>query len=149
VPIAVGDALSFFPVRTDGTAKALLIAELYPSLDQPPPLRIGTEALHITDADGTKSLRQLIEEQSLGTPFGDRPLSSIQFVVDSAGGPLTFTEGFELTIDPGQSKKFEIPVTSKPAMDTLEDYKVRSDGPATNVLIIVELPDPDPKCKLK
>ena len=155
VPLTAQDAFNFFPVRTDGTTDAFLIAELYDSLTQPPLcLSIGTEALHITANDGTKSLRQLIEEQSLGTPFGNRPLSNIHFIVDSAGSALTFTQlgentppGFEYTINPGQSKKLDVPVTSTPVMETLESYKVRSAGAASNVLIIVELPNTIPKCQ--
>jgi hypothetical protein len=149
----VQDGLNFFPVRTDGTTDAFLVVELYDSLSQPPLcLSIGTEALHITKADGTKSLRQLIEEQSLGTPFGDRPLSNIHFIVDSANSGLTFTQigntppGFTLTLNPGQSKMWDVPITSTPVMETLESYKVRSAGAVTNVLIIVELPNPILKC---
>jgi hypothetical protein len=96
---------------------------------------IASEALHITVADGTKSIGQLIREQSTGTPLPAKPIASFHFLVDPFSHPLIFPRvegfqppGFQWAILPSQDKKFNIPRLPLLASEALDYYFVRSTG---------------------
>src|SRR5262245_5083919 len=106
-------------------------------------VKAGTEAIHITATDGTKSLGQLISEQSTGTPFPtNQAIASMHFFVDPLNNSLIFTRvgpqnppGFQWAILPGQDKQFGVPKTLVLAPQALEQYLVRTNGTCNFLLI--------------
>jgi hypothetical protein len=105
----------------------------------------STEAIHITAADGTKSIAQLIREQSTGTPYPtNQAIASMHFYVDPLNNSLIFTKvgpqnptGFQWAMLPGQDKQFAVPKTTVLAPQALENYLVRTSG-TSNFLLIIE-----------
>jgi len=107
---------------------------------------VSTEAFHITKADGTKSIAQLIREQSTGSPTPDKVITSIHILVDAFNGGLVFAPGqpagFQLGIAAGQDKKFNVTRISLKGIHALEFFPVKTDDRACNFLLILEF---DPK----
>jgi hypothetical protein len=104
----------------------------------------STEAIHITAADGTKSIAQLIREQSTGTPTPNQAIASMHFYVDPLNNSLIFTKvgpqnptGFQWAMLPGQDKQYAVPKTTVLAPQALEQYLVRTSG-TCNFLLIME-----------
>ena len=107
-------------------------------------VKAGTEAIHITAADGTKSIAQLIREQSTGTPTPNQAIASMHFYVDPLNNSLIFTKvgpqnptGFQWAMLPGQDKQYAVPKTTVLAPQALEQYLVRTSG-TCNFLLIME-----------
>jgi hypothetical protein len=108
-------------------------------------VKASTEAIHITTADGTKSIGQLIREQSTGTPLPtNQAIASMHFFVDPLNNSLMFTKvgpqnppGFQWAMLPGQDKQFAVPKTLVLAPQALENYLVRTNG-TCNFLLIME-----------
>jgi len=108
-------------------------------------VKASTEAIHITAADGTKSIGQLIREQSTGTPLPtNQAISSMHFFVDPLNNSLIFSRvgpqnptGFQWAMLPGQDKQFAVPQTLVLAPQALEQYLVRTTG-TCNFLLIME-----------
>jgi hypothetical protein len=105
---------------------------------------ISSEAFHITKRDGTKSIAQLIREQSTGTPTPDLPLKSFHFIVDGDHDALILErtpgaqpEGFQIAIRPGTDLKFTVSKLPLNAPEALELFPLRTKG-VTNVLILME-----------
>jgi hypothetical protein len=110
---------------------------------QSPPVLIDSQALHITAADGTKSLWQLISEQNTGAQLPNKSISSFHFLVDPFSYPLIFPRvegfqppGFQWAILPSQDKKYNVPQYSLPASQALDFYFVRSSGPCSFLLFM-------------
>jgi hypothetical protein len=104
----------------------------------------STEAIHITSTDGTKSIAQLIREQSTGTPTPNQAIASMHFFVDPLNNSLIFTKvgpqnppGFQWSMLPGQDKQFGVPKTTVLGPQALENYLVRTNG-TCNFLLIME-----------
>ena len=107
-------------------------------------VKAGTEALRITAAEGTKSIAQLIREQSTGTPTPNQAIAGMHFFVDPLNNSLIFTKvgpqnptGFQWSMLPGQDKEFEVPKTTVLAPQAMEQYLVRTNG-TCNFLLITE-----------
>jgi hypothetical protein len=107
-------------------------------------VKASTEAIHILASEGTKSIAQLIREQSVGTPLPNQAIASFHFFVDPLNNSLIFSRvgpqnptGFQWAILPGQDKKFAVPKTTVLAPQALEQYLVRTTG-TTNFLLILE-----------
>jgi len=114
------------------------------SAQTPVSVKASSEAIHITTADGTKSIAQLIREQSIGTPLPNQAISKFHFFVDPLNNSLIFSRvgaqnptGFQWAILPGQDKQFSVPKTTVLAMQALEQYLVRTNG-TSNFLLFVE-----------
>ena len=112
-------------------------------------VKASTEAIHITAADGTKSIAQLIREQSVGTPTPSQAISKLHFFVDPLNNSLIFSRvgpqnptGFQWAILPGQDKQFAVPKTTVLATQALEQYLVRTTGTCNFLLIIDFYPLP-------
>lgn len=111
---------------------------------QSTPVTVSSEAIHLTTADGTKSIAQLIREQSTGTPLPPKALASFHFLVDPFGNSLIFPRvegfhppGFQWAILPGQDKKFNVTQVPLPAMEALEFFFVQTNGEC-NFLVLME-----------
>jgi hypothetical protein len=108
-------------------------------------VKADTEAIHITAADGTKSIAQLIREQSTGTPLPtNQAIASMHFLVDPLNNALIFSKvgpqnptGFQWAMLPGQDKEFAVPKTTVFAPQAFEQYLVRTNG-TCNFLLITE-----------
>ena len=108
-------------------------------------VKASTEAIHITTADGTKSIGQLIREQSTGTPLPtNQAIASMHFFVDPLNNSLIFSRvgpqnptGFQWSMLPGQDKQIAVPKTLVLAPQALEQYLVRTNG-NSNFLLIME-----------
>jgi len=114
--------------------------------NKPRSINGATEAIHLTSADGTKSIGQLIREQD---PRGwdalpNQGISALHFFVDPFNDPLILPRveqfmppGFQLGILPGQDKRFftpENPLSAKEGLD-LSLVKTKS---VCNFLLIIE-----------
>lgn len=106
-------------------------------------VKARTDAFHITAADGTKSIGQLLREQN-AAPLPDQAISSFHFLVDPKNDALMFPrvepfqpEGFQWGILPGDDKKISIPEIPLNAEQGLEFFLVKTDGTA-NFLLITE-----------
>lgn len=107
-----------------------------------PALKI-TESIRITSAQGTKSLGQLISEQS-SVVIPPKAIASFHFLVDPFSNALIFPTvegfqppGFQWAVLPGQDKKFNIPQISLPAAQALNYYYVQTPG-ACNFIVVIE-----------
>lgn len=106
----------------------------------------ATEAIHLTKADGAKSIGQLIREQD---PRGwealpDQGISGLQFFVDPFNDALTLPRveqfmppGFQWGILPGQDKRLFVPENPLSARDGLDLFLVQTDS-VCNFLLIIE-----------
>src|SRR5262245_19857513 len=99
---------------------------------RPPELIIISESITITRADGTKSLSQLIREQSTSTPTPDLQIKSFHFIVDAQHDALILDrnegaqpEGFQIAIAPETDLKFNISKIPLNAPEALELFPVR------------------------
>jgi hypothetical protein len=106
-------------------------------------VKLITESLRITAADGTKSIGQLIRSQS-SIVIPSQAIASLHFLVDPFNNSLIFSRvgpqnptGFQWAMLPGQDKKFAVPKTTVLAPQALEQYLVRSSG-ASNFMVTVE-----------
>lgn len=109
----------------------------------------ATEAIHLTKADGVKSIGQLIREQhpSGWESLPDRGISSVFFFVDPFNDALILPRiepfmppGFQLGVLPGQDKKLFTPRNPLTVRQGLDLYLVRTTG-VCNFLLIVEFYD--------
>jgi hypothetical protein len=98
-----------------GVCNFLLIVEYYPTGDNTPSVKGTTHAIHLTSADQTKSIGQLISEQH-SEPIPNQAICSFHFLVDPENNGLIFPRveafqppGFQLGILPGDDKKINIP----------------------------------------
>lgn len=96
-------------------------------------IAVISESIHITKADGIKSLGQLIREQS-GIQIPDQPLLKIHFIVDPFNNALIFPrndfqpEGFQWGILPGQDKTLLVPELPVSASQALDLSPAKTDG---------------------
>jgi len=102
-----------------------------------------TQSLRITATEGTKSIGQLIREQTT-TAIPAKAISSFHFLVDALSNSLIFPRvegfqplGFQWAILPGQDKKLDIPQIPLLAPDALNYYFVRTSG-ACNFILVIE-----------
>lgn len=114
--------------------------------NKPRSINGATEAIHLTKADGTKSIGQLIREQD---PRGwealpDQGISGLQFFVDPFNDALTLPRveqfmppGFQWGILPGQDKRLFVPENPLSAKDGLDLFLVKTDR-VCNFLLIIE-----------
>ena len=105
-----------------------------------------TQCLRITAAEGTKSIGQLIREQTT-TVLPLKAISSFHFLVDASSNSLVFPRvegfhppGFQWAILPGQDKRLDIPQYPLLAEDALNFYYVRTTGTTgtCNFILVVE-----------
>jgi hypothetical protein len=101
-----------------------------------------TQCLRITAAEGTKSIGQLIREQTT-TVIPLKAISSFHFLVDASNNSLIFPRvegfqplGFQWAILPGQDKELDIPKYALLAPDALNYYYVRTTGTSNFILVI-------------
>ena len=102
-----------------------------------------TQSLRITAAEGTKSIGQMLREQTT-TVLPLKAISSFHFLVDASNNSLIFPRvegfhppGFQWAILPGQDKKLDIPPYPLMAQEALEYYFVRTTG-TSNFILVVE-----------
>jgi hypothetical protein len=102
-----------------------------------------TQSLRITAAEGTKSIAQLLRDQTT-TVLPLKAISSFHFLVDASNNSLIFPRvegfhppGFQWAILPGQDKKLDIPPYPLLAQEALEYYFVRTTG-TSNFILVVE-----------
>ena len=102
-----------------------------------------TQCLRITAAEGTKSIGQLLREQTT-TVIPLKAISRFHFLVDGLSNSLIFPRvegfqplGFQWAILPGQDKKLDIPQIPLLAPDALNYYFVRTSG-ACNFILVIE-----------
>jgi hypothetical protein len=102
-----------------------------------------TQCLRITAAEGTKSIGQLMREQTT-TVIPLKAISSFHFLVDASNNSLIFPRvegfhppGFQWAILPGQDKKLDIPEYPLLAPQALDFYMVRTSG-TSNFILVVE-----------
>jgi hypothetical protein len=101
-----------------------------------------TQSLRLTAAEGTKSIGQLIREQTT-TVIPLKAIYSFHFLVDASNNSLIFPRvegfqppGFQWAILPGQDKKLNIPQYALLAPDALNYYYVRTTGTCNFILVI-------------
>lgn len=101
-----------------------------------------SESIHITAADGVKSLARLIREQSAIT-IPDRPVALTQFTIDAGHGPLIFPQndfqpqGFEFAIRAGDDKALKFPRFPINAPEALDAFLVKTES-VSNFILYVE-----------
>lgn len=110
----------------------------------PTPLPISTEAFHITKADGTLSIAELIRRQSTGSPTPNLSLAAFSIYVDAGAGDLVLARvegfqppGFQLTIKAGDDKRVLTTKIALKAPQALEFFPVKTDS-TCNFLIVFE-----------
>jgi len=110
---------------------------------QSTPALIITESLRITSSQGTKSIGQLIDEQS-SVVIPNKAIASFHFLIDPFSNALIFPRvegfqppGFQWAILPGQDKKFNIPQVPLPAAEALDYYLVQTQG-TCNFIVVIE-----------
>jgi hypothetical protein len=103
---------------------------------------VMTQCLRITAAEGTKSIGQLLREQTT-TVIPLKAISRFHFLVDGLSNSLIFPRvegfqplGFQWAILPGQDKKLDIPRIPLLAPDALNYYFVRTSGTSNFILVI-------------
>jgi hypothetical protein len=103
---------------------------------------VMTQCLRITAAEGTKSIGQLLREQTT-TVIPLKAVSRFHFLVDGLSNSLIFPRvegfqplGFQWAILPGQDKKLDIPKIPLLAPDALNYYFVRTSGTSNFILVI-------------
>jgi hypothetical protein len=101
-----------------------------------------TQCLRITAAEGTKSIGQLLREQTT-TVIPLKAISSFHFLVDASNNSLIFPRvegfqplGFQWAILPGQDKKLDIPQIPLLAPDALNYYFVRTTETCNFILVM-------------
>jgi hypothetical protein len=111
-------------------------------------VKLMTQSLRITLADGTKSIGQLLRTQTT-TPIPNQALASFHFLVDASNNTLIFPNvegyqppGFQWAILPGQDKRLDIPEIPLLAPQALDYYYVRTSGTCNFILVIEFYPPP-------
>jgi hypothetical protein len=106
-------------------------------------VKLITQSIRLTAADGTKSVGQLIREQTTNV-IPPQAISSFHFLVDPLNSSLIFPNvqgyqppGFQWAILPGQDKKLNIPQIPLLAPDALNFYFLRTSG-TCNFLLVIE-----------
>jgi hypothetical protein len=101
-----------------------------------------TQSIRLTSTEGTKSIGQLIREQTT-TVIPLKAISSFHFLVDPLNNSLIFPRvegyqplGFQWAILPGQDKKLDIPQIPLLAPQALDFYFVRTSGTCNFILVI-------------
>jgi hypothetical protein len=124
-------------VIKENTASQMLISTQAIS-----PGGVMTQCLRITAAEGTKSIGQLLREQT-ATVIPLKAISRFHFLVDGLSNSLIFPRvegfqplGFQWAILPGQDKKLDIPQIPLLAPDALNYYFVRTSGTSNFILVI-------------
>ena|SRR5262245_48863301 len=106
--------------------------------------KIDTQALHVTNADGTTTIGELIRRQNHGSPLPtDLRIKTITFHVDPLHDPLIFpaVEGFQdpafqWAVNPGASKTLRVTfVAALTPMQAFDLYPVRTDGVANFLMV--------------
>jgi hypothetical protein len=102
-----------------------------------------TQSIRLTSTMGTKSIGQLLREQTT-TVIPLKAISRFHFLVDGLSNSLIFPRvegfqplGFQWAILPGQDKKLDIPQIPLLAPDALNYYFVRTSG-ASNFILVIE-----------
>jgi hypothetical protein len=110
---------------------------------QTPQVLKMTESIHLTAAQGTISLGQLIKEQS-SVVIPPKAIANFHFLVDPYNDALKFPTvvgfqppGFQWAILPGQDKKFNVPQIPLLAPDALNFYLVQTPT-ICNFIIVME-----------
>ena len=105
-------------------------------------VKLITQSIRLTAAQGTKSIGQLIREQTT-TTIPSQAISSFHFLVDPFNNSLIFPTvegfqppGFQWAILPGQDKKLDIPQIPLLAPQALDYYFVRTSGTCNFILVI-------------
>jgi hypothetical protein len=106
-------------------------------------VKLITQSIRLTAAQGTKTIGQLIREQTT-TVIPSQAISSFHFLVDPFNNSLIFPTvagfqppGFQWAILPGQDKKLAIPQIPLLAPQALDYYFVRTSG-TCNFLLVIE-----------
>jgi len=105
-------------------------------------VKLITQSIRLTASQGTKSIGQLLREQTT-TVIPNQALSSFHFLVDPFNSSLIFPTvegfqppGFQWAVLPGQDKKLNIPQIPLLAPQALDYYYVRTSGTCNFILVI-------------